>query len=93
MQRSPLRVRPSALGACLLHDVAFPVPRHMQFEPDVLEAVHKLRLRAGVLSCLEGGGFMPPLEVTCHFIPEAEMWEHYESINRDFLVHHDSREQ
>ena len=81
------------LGACLLHDVAFPVPRHMQFEPDVLEAAHKLRLRVGVMSCLKGGGVAPPIEVTCHFIPEAEIWDHYEAINRDFLVHHDSREQ
>ena len=33
-----------------------------------------------------------PLEVACKFISEAEIWEHYEAINRDFLVHKDSRE-
>ena len=44
------------LGACLLHDVAFPVPRHMQFEPDARGGAQAAAARVGVMSCPAGGG-------------------------------------
>ena len=89
------------METAILGDVAFPVPPTMAFEPDVLEAAHRLQLRVGVPL----GGFEAhmihksllfhasvPLEVQCAFVAEAEIWNHYEAINRDFLVHHDTRE-
>lgn len=84
------------LEVCLLADVAFPVHSNMVFEPDVLEACHRLRLRVGLLPCVEhacaGAGHVAPLEVGCKFVPEGDMWDHYECINHSFLVHHDTRE-
>ena len=35
------------LSACVLTDVALPVPSHMTNEPDVLEACHRLCARVG----------------------------------------------
>ena len=95
----PTTLRP--LESTILGDVAFPMPPTMAFEPDVLEAAHRLQLRVCVPFGPLGGYVADkpfvhhpsvPLDVQCAFVPEAEMWNHYEAINRDFLVHHDTRE-
>ena len=70
----------------MLHDVAFPVGRQMAFEPDVLEACHQMRLR---VACVAGGDRALPLEVGCAFVSEAEIWKHYEEINKGFYIHND----
>ena len=85
---SPLRLAP--LEICLLSDVSFPVPSHMTFEPDVLEACHCLRLR--VSACI-GVHRSVPLEVPCAFAPEAEVWKHYEQISPHFFIHHDNENE
>jgi hypothetical protein len=77
------------LEVVMLADVAFPVPSHMSFEPDVLEACHRLRLRVAAHVCAARSGFSLPLEVSCKFVEEATIWRNYESINASFLVHHD----
>ena len=65
---------------------AFPVGRQMAFEPDVLEACHQMRLR---VACVAGGDRPLPLEVGCAFVSEAEIWKHYEEINKGFYIHND----
>ena len=72
----------------------------MVFEPDVLEAAHRLRLRVGALGlCKSGAGSSggggcaaAPLDVAASFISESELWDHYELISREFYVHHESRD-
>lgn len=80
------------LSACVLTDVALPVPSHMTNEPDVLEACHRLRARVGAYAC-SSAGHVAPLDVACKFVDEGQIWDHYEHINSKFLVHHDSREE
>jgi hypothetical protein len=71
-------VRLKPLQVAVLTDVRFPVPAHMRFEPDVLEASEQLHVHA--LSVAD-----PPehVAVRCGFASEDEIWKHYELINRD----------
>ena len=81
-------IRLAPLEVALLTDVAFPVPSHMNYEPDVLEACHQLRLRASTPI----GDRSAPLEVPCAFEQEDKIWKHYECISREFYVHVDHSE-
>lgn len=82
-------VRLAPLEVCMLSDVSFPVPHHMEFEPDVLEACHSMRVRA--TACI-GPHRSVPIDVPCSFAPEAEIWDHYERISPQFYVHHDAKD-
>lgn len=79
-----VRLYPMCVG--LISDVAFRMPAHMRFEPDVLEAAETLIVRAASAN----GSSIERIEIACPFADEATIWEHYEEINRGFFVHVES---
>ena len=72
----------------MVFSVSFPCPPPMRFEPDALEACHKLHCGIALPPTSPHGGARIG-SVPCTFVSEGTIWEHYELITRDFYTHVD----